>query len=462
MIAKDRGRGTCLFGFVVALVVLGMTPEAGAQQDATQKFQLPPPAPIAKPNPQYNVNVKGQVNVKDIDVPGLKPARIPVNPGDPIAIVNDQIISRQQLADECLAREGKKVLEVLINRVLIEQALRHKKLEISAAEIDQEIESVAARFGISREGWLRTLDKERGISPIQYARDIIYPALALRKLCSGRVQVTPDDMRKAFEAQFGEKLRCRMIMVDKQTTAMAIWEQLHQNPGGFEKIAELQSIDTASRSLGGLVGEPITRHAYPQTLSDAAFHQLVDGDPADRDPSHKPQDGNFTGPIQVSESVWVLLRRESVIPAAKGVSLKEEKVRKQTYDLIYEVKLKEAMAEVFRELIKSAAIENQLAGTVKLANEEKNPEYGRDADVKLMGRESGGKGPEVRAVTPAEAAAQRAKMPPPAALSAEAARQFEKLNRPLKPGGGASTTNTNTNNAPGNATANPPAPPPPN
>ncbi len=405
---------------------------------------MPPPAPIAKPNPQYNVNVKGQVNVKDIDVPGLKPARIPVNPGDPIAIVNDQIISRQQLADECLAREGKKVLEVLINRVLIEQALRHKKLEISAAEIDQEIESVAARFGISREGWLRTLDKERGISPIQYARDIIYPALALRKLCSGRVQVTPDDMRKAFEAQFGEKLRCRMIMVDKQTTAMAIWEQLHQNPGGFEKIAELQSIDTASRSLGGLVGEPITRHAYPQTLSDAAFHQLVDGDPADRDPSHKPQDGNFTGPIQVSESVWVLLRRESVIPAAKGVSLKEEKVRKQTYDLIYEVKLKEAMAEVFRELIKSAAIENQLAGTVKLANEEKNPEYGRDADVKLMGRESGGKGPEVRAVTPAEAAAQRAKMPPPAALSAEAARQFEKLNRPLKPGGGASTTNTNT------------------
>ena len=73
-------------------------------------------------------------------MPGLKPARIPVNPGDPIAIVNNQIISRQQLADECLAREGKKVLELLINRTLIDQALRGKKLEITAAEIDQEIE----------------------------------------------------------------------------------------------------------------------------------------------------------------------------------------------------------------------------------------------------------------------------------------------------------------------------------
>ena len=44
---------------------------------------------------------------------------------------------------------------------------------------------MARRFGISREDWLRTLDKERGISPVQYARDIIYPALALRKLCAG-------------------------------------------------------------------------------------------------------------------------------------------------------------------------------------------------------------------------------------------------------------------------------------
>ena len=102
-------------------------------------------------------------------------------------------------------------------------------------------------------------------------------------------------------------------------------------------------MDTGSRSLGGLLAEPITRHAYPQNLSDAAFHQLVDGDPRDKDPSHKPKDGDFTGPIQVGETVWVILRRESIIPAVKGVNLKDEQVRKQTYEMIYEVKLKEAM-----------------------------------------------------------------------------------------------------------------------
>ena len=56
--------------------------------------------------------------------------------------------------------------------------------------------------------------------------------------------------------------------------------------------------------------------------------------------------------------------------------------------MIYEVKLKEAMADVFRELIKGSAIENQLTGTVKLANEEKDPDYGVDEDVKLMSREA--------------------------------------------------------------------------
>ena len=56
--------------------------------------------------------------------PGSRSTAIPVNPTDPIAIVNGQVITRQQLADECVARKGKEILETLINRTLIEQALK--------------------------------------------------------------------------------------------------------------------------------------------------------------------------------------------------------------------------------------------------------------------------------------------------------------------------------------------------
>ena len=98
-------------------------------------------------------------------LPRSRSTQIPVNPTDPIVMVNGQVITRQQLADECVARKGKEIPELMINRTLVEQALRAKKLEVTAAEIDQEIETVAKRFGIGRERWLRTLDKERGHQP---------------------------------------------------------------------------------------------------------------------------------------------------------------------------------------------------------------------------------------------------------------------------------------------------------
>ena len=101
--------------------------------------------------------------------------------------------------------------------------------------------------------------------------------------------------------------------------------------------------------------------------------------------------------------------------------------------MIYQVKLKEAMEQFFQDLIKAAAIENRLTGTIKMANEESDPDYRVDGDVKLMGGDKdddAARDPRRRAA-PAAAPSATPKIPPPAALSPEAAQQF----RPLKPGG---------------------------
>lgn len=418
MIAKDGGRTAR--GWVVGLTILG-----GAAAVPAFAQQAPRGAPAARATTGAEAPT-AKVRLDQIDVPPLKETAVPVNPTDAIAVVNDQIITRAQLADECVARKGKEILETLINRSLIEQALKAQKKEVTAAEIDQEIDNVAARFGIGREAWLRTLDKERGISPFQYARDVIFPALAMRKLCDGRVQVTEDDVKQAFEAQYGDKLRCRLIMVDKLSKAQDIWEALRKNPAGFEKLAQEQSMDLATRSLGGLLGEPITRHAHPKTVSDAAFAQLLDGDPADKDPSHKPKNGDFTGPIQASEGAWIILRREGIIPANTNVTLKDENIRKKTHEMVFEVKLKEEMGEVFEELIRKSAIENKLVGSLKMANEEQEADFRVDDKVKLMSNPESST-PEAPARPEGAAAASPRKLPTPAAVSAETAAQFEKL-----------------------------------
>ena len=230
MIAKDCGRDARRVLF--ALAVFGTVGSSAAQAQgfgSKGRTAVPAAAPAT---------AKAQAQAGPRGVPYLKMEAIPVNPTDPIAVINGEPITRAQLADECVARKGEEILDTLIARKLIDQALRANKLEITAAEIDQEIDNVAQKVaGLGREAWLRTLDKERGISPIQYAKDIIYPALALRKLAGPRVQVTQVDAQNAFEAQYGDKLRCRMIMVDKLQAAKEIWEELRKNPAGFEKIA---------------------------------------------------------------------------------------------------------------------------------------------------------------------------------------------------------------------------------
>jgi foldase protein PrsA len=437
MIAKDRGRDARWLSFLLLLFVIAPAYPVRAQQDPAASYPVPPPAPGGN-MPARKSQPRSQVRLSDIDVPPVQPAAIPVNPGDAIAVVNGQKISRQRLADECVAQHGKKVLEILINRTLIDQALRARNLEVTAAEIDQEVENIANRFGIGRQKWLLTLEKEKGISPMQYSRDIIYPGLALRKLCAGRIQVTPQDMQDAFEAQFSDKINCRMIMVDKQATGIEIWEELKKNPGAFVKIAEDRSVDPGTKAVGGLLSQPITRHSIPQQVSDKAFRALVDGDPKDRDPSHKPKDGDISSLIQVSESSWVILRRESLVPARKDVNPKDERIRKQTYDAVYEVKLNQAMAVVFQELLRGAAIENNLTGSIKLAHEERSADYRVDGSVDLMSNPPATKQAGAAAgsqATPAADAVGRAKLPPPAALSPEAAQQFDSLQqRGSRPG----------------------------
>ncbi len=427
MIAMERGRRTK--GIVVALAASGVMGtwlgSAMAQSPSKARRAAASPAP-SQP-----------ARVVPAGVPKLEVKAVPVNPTDAIATINGEMITRQQLADECVAREGEKILDTMIARRLIEQAMKAKNLEVTPAEVDQEIDKVAMRTaGVGRETWLRTLDKERGISPVQYARDIIYPALALRKLAAPRVQVTEKDMSDSFESQYGAKIRCRIIMVNSIRAAQEIWEELKKNPGGFEKLAQTRSIDVGSRSLGGLLAEPISRHAYPKNVSEAAFAQLVDGDPNDKDASHKPKDGDFTGPIQVAESSWVIMMREGLIEALPA-NPKEERVRNELHEMIYEVKLKEAMGQVYVEMTKASAIDNKLTGNVKLANEEEDPAHRVDGEVKLMGNQEAD-APAPPAPRPgssqgtAGATSGRARTAP-VGVPAEVLKQKEKMDRSSKP-----------------------------
>ena len=125
--------------------------------------------------------------------------------------VNGENITRNQLAQACLDRYGKETLEGYLNKRLIKQACEKHQIVITEELLDKEIERMAKKFGMSVDRWLTMLQQERNIAPDQYRNEHMWINLALRQLASQEIEVTPEQLAKAFESEFGPKVKVRLI-----------------------------------------------------------------------------------------------------------------------------------------------------------------------------------------------------------------------------------------------------------
>ena len=118
---------------------------------------------------------------------------------------------------------------------------------------------MAERFKLGREQWLDLLERERGINRQEYARDVLWPTLALRKLAADRLEVAPAELNRAYEMQFGPAVRARLVVVSNRQKADELHRQLVARPDEFARLAMDHSEDVNSASIGGLI-HPIRRH----------------------------------------------------------------------------------------------------------------------------------------------------------------------------------------------------------
>lgn len=288
---------------------------------------------------------------------------------DVMAIVNGQDISRQKLADACIERHGVEVLESMVNKRLILHHCNNRGISVTRQEIDAEIERMAQRFKLSREHWLELLERERGIKPEEYARDVLWPTLALRKLAADDLTVSEEELQKAYETQYGPSVRARLILVGTQQLAQQLHQQLAAKPEEFARLAMQNSEDANSASIGGLI-QPIRRHVGERAIENAAFAL---------------QPGQISAPIQLGDK-FVILKCEGPVPA-REVAL--DQVRDELTESIKESKLRQVAAGLFERLQKSAVIQNVLndpqlqqtmPGVVATVNGEKitRPELGQE------------------------------------------------------------------------------------
>lgn len=269
-----------------------------------------------------------------------------------VATVNGDRITMKELGDECLLRHGEEVLEAEISELLLEQSLAKANITITDADLQTEVRHAAELAGIvDQQGnadipkWIETITKEQGIDQARYMKDAVWPSAALKKLTASTVVVNDDDIRKGFEANYGERVRCRAIVLGTMRRAQEVWDKARRNPSieYFSDLAEEYSIEPTSKNLRGEV-PPIQRYSGQPQLEEVAF---------------KLQPGELSGIIQVHDK-FLILRCEG---RTEPVRVDEAEVHEILSRDIYEKKLRIAMSEKFESIREQARIDNYLAGT---------------------------------------------------------------------------------------------------
>lgn len=252
-------------------------------------------------------------------------------------------ITYEMLAEECMKRNGDEVLDSIINRAVIQLACENAGVTVTQVDVEQEIIRIARSFNIPVETWLNMLTTERGITPQQYQRDVIWPMLALKKLAGSDVEITEKDMHQAFVHNYGARVKARMIMVENPRQANQIAEEARTSPESFARLAMKHSIEPGSRGLGGSV-PPIARYSGNPTIENVAFRM-------------KP--GEISEIIQVG-TTWVILKCEGF---TEPVVTDIEEVRERLFNDLVETKVQEEVAKLFEKLKKDSRIDNYWKGT---------------------------------------------------------------------------------------------------
>lgn len=257
-----------------------------------------------------------------------------------MAVVNGEQITRTELGRECIRRYGGEVLESMVNRHLILAACTEKGITITNQDVNAEIDRIASRFGLARDKWLELLEEERGFSEVQYKNEVIWPMIALRQLAASDIEVTPEEIKKAFESEFGRKVRARLIAVSKKDLAEKLRAQAMANPASFGELSKNNSEDPGVAAAYGVI-PPIRMH-----LGDANLERIAFG--------LKP--GEISSVVQVANMYYVIKCEEQIDQQyISSQNLAQQQARLK--DKIKETKLRVAASQFFENVRKTAQID---------------------------------------------------------------------------------------------------------
>ena len=268
------------------------------------------------------------------------------------AVVNNTKVLKNQVAEECIARFGQKMLETIINNTLLTQSLDRLGVEVAQEDINAEIQRAAESLGhlgpdgkVNIDQWLQLVTAGDPEKVDFYIEDEVWPTVALRKLVEAEVEVTNEDMEKGFVANYGPRVEALVIVSTDHRQALKVWNMATANPTQeyFGQLANQYSVEPASKNNFGQV-PPIQKFGGRPELEKEAF-------------SLNP--GDISKVVQVGEYWITMFCRGQTTPRVTEF----DAVRDELHKNILQKKLVIKMSETFNEVRTESQIDNYLTGT---------------------------------------------------------------------------------------------------
>jgi parvulin-like peptidyl-prolyl cis-trans isomerase-like protein len=200
----------------------------------------------------------------------------------PIAFIGrDTVITREELGEFLILRRGAGLLDQFVDRRIIDIACREAGIEVTAGEVEANLaEDLKGLGGITQGEFVKQVLRRYGKNLVEWKEDVVRPKLMMGKLCRTRIQVTEEDLHDAFEAQYGEKVECRIIQwLDTDLdAAIAAYPKIRDNEQEFSEQAKHQKI-SALASTGGKI-KPFNRHLaiYNPAFKEKAVNDLIESE----------------------------------------------------------------------------------------------------------------------------------------------------------------------------------------
>jgi parvulin-like peptidyl-prolyl isomerase len=285
------------------------------------------------------------------------PPVMPEGSGEPrpnqvVAVYNGNVtITREELGEYLIACFGTETLEFLVNRRIIDKECAERGINVNPQEIDASLEGDFHKLHVTAEVFVKEFLGNYKKNLYEYREDAVRPRLLLEKLSAGRVRVTEEDLKKAFEAYHGEKLECRMILwpLDQTKFALAEYPKIRDSEKAFADKAKSQASPTLAAQGGKM---PVFGHC---TLDDPNLEAEA----------FKLQPGEVSTLIGTPQGNAVL-KCDRRIPPDKGVTLEQERPRLEKE--VRERKGQLEMQVVFNELAAKAKPQLLLKDAAKPAD----------------------------------------------------------------------------------------------